>query len=122
MVIIVILFDFSPISNTNAVDLGSIGELKVAGIERVDLTNNQNEQVSLSLGDIFSSNNEPQLLTFLGNVGDTLSLNLANNILQESPETIDGSVDATLYFVAGGSTNLLVDNDISVTTSAGTLL
>ena len=39
---------------------------------------------------------------------------LSEDILSESPASIDSSIDATRYLIAGSSTSLLIDNDISV--------
>ena len=96
------------------VDLGSISKLRIEGVERIDSTNGQHEKMTLDVSDIFENATGPNVITLTGDVGDSLVLDITADSVEQSKDLIDGSVDATRYIMAGSSTNLLVDNDISV--------
>ena len=95
-----------------ALDLTAIGDLKIQGIERLDITGSGNNTVTLDLSDVLNISETSNTLTIFGDAGDTANLKLTDNSPTTSTVTnTDGTF--TQYTISGVNMTLLVDQDIT---------
>ena len=92
-------------------DLTLIGNGKVTGIERIDITGTGDNSLTLNLQDVLDSSDTSNQLLVTGNAGDTVTSSGQGWTLG-TPTTIDGVI---FNSYAIGAATLLVDTDIDQT-------
>jgi Ca2+-binding RTX toxin-like protein len=96
-----------------ALDLTTVEQTKIAGIENIDLTGNGNNSLALNIADVINLSNESDQLLIKGNAGDSVT-STGQGWTQGSNVNIDGQDYASYTAVVGPSTaTLLVDTDIN---------
>ena len=97
-----------------ALNLTTIADTKIQGIERIDMTGSGSNTLTLKLSDVLNISDTTNDLRVFGDTTDVANLLLSEN----EPATgvvVEGSTTFTQYTVAGTDLNLLVDQDITQT-------
>jgi hypothetical protein len=86
-------------------DLTSLANNKISGIEKVDITGSGNNTLTLSKGDLLDLSDTTNELKVLGNLGDTVNL---------AGTWSDDDVAGAFHRYTQGAATILVDTDINV--------
>lgn len=100
-----------------ALDLTSLGNEVIRGIERVDLTGSGDNALTLAVTDVLAISDESNDLFVGGDAGDQVTA--VGAWQSEGPVTVDG-VSYTVYSVAGVAAALYVEDDVVFATAATT--
>ena len=100
-----------------SLDLTSIGNTVIDGVERVDLTGSGDNSATLAITDLLQISDESNDLFVAGDVGDQVTV--VGDWQNTGPTTVDG-VTYDVFTVAGVEAALYVEDDVTVTVAATT--
>ena len=99
-------------TNTGTAD----NDLRIQGIEQIDMDNGQANTLKLDLRDVLNMSDNTNTLRVLGDTNDSATIDFLSPANAVSTSTvIDGSTTFTQYTISGISLTLLVDQDITQT-------